>query len=778
MTFPALKFFRHWPTGLLLLSATLFALQSPAQQKQPTAPTGPSFEKEIQPLITKLCVKCHTGATPAAGLNLASFKTEAQVLKGKDAWEKVSRNVSSGHMPPMGSAQPTKVERQKIVEYIDKLLSRDCVVRDPGRVTIRRLNRTEYNNTIRDLLGVPFTPADDFPADDVGYGFDNIADVLSISPLLMEKYLDAAEKITEKAIVVQPVQTRRYSGDELAASSGVNIVRETIAGMYSAGSVTADHDFKKAGTYKIKIVAFGDQAGPEPAKMAVKLGNQRLTVFDVKATPANPSTYELPLEMKAGKVKISAEFINDYYQPQDPDPKNRDRNLYVASLEIIGPIEDMKPIPESHRRLIFVQPTPGKEKEAATQILNRFASRAWRRPATTAEVERLTRFVDMTKRDGAPFEKGIQLAVQAVLVSPSFLFRLELDERPTDLKVQRTLNNYELASRLSYFLWSSMPDDELYKLAEQGKLSDPAVLEGQTLRMLKDPKARALADNFASQWLEIRKLNYLSPDAKLFPEFSEQLRKDMWQETLLFFDHIVRQDRPILEFLDSKYTFLNERLANLYGIAGVTGNQFRMVTLKDAKRGGVLTQASVLTITSNPTRTSPVKRGKWVLEQILGTPPPPPPPGVGNLSEERKKIEGKTIRQRLEQHRSDPACANCHKGMDTLGFGLENFNAIGQWRTSDEGMKIDSAGAMPDGAKFKGPTDLKVYLLAKKPQFVRAFGEKMLIYALGRGLTSADKCHIDEIAKAAEGGNYRMSTVILAVVKSDAFRKRRGDGGR
>lgn len=755
----------------------LFALESPAQKK-PAQTSATSFAKDVQPLITKYCSKCHGNSSPSAGLNLSIFKTEDQVLSKREQWGRVARNVSSGHMPPLGAPKPTTTERQKIVEYIDKLLSKDCDVRDPGRVTIRRLNRTEYNNTIRDLLGVPFTPADDFPADDVGYGFDNIADVLSISPLLMEMYLKAAETVSEKAIVVQPVQVKRYTGDELQTTGGVNVFAESIAGMYAQGSVTANHDFKKGGTYKLKITAFGDQAGPEPAKMSVKVADKQVTVFEVKATRANPTVYELPLSVAAGKRKISAEFINDYYKPDAADPKARDRNLYVASFEIVGPMEDQKPIPESHRRLIFVQPQPGKEKEAAAQILSKFATRAWRRPATGEEVERLSRFVDIAQREGETFERGIQLAVQAVLVSPSFLFRLELDDRPTDGKSERPLTGYELASRLSYFLWSSMPDDELMRLAAEGKLQSPSVLDAQVKRMLADPKAAALGENFASQWLQIRKLNYLSPDTKLFPEFSDQMRKDMWTETILYFDNVVRQDRSILEFLDSKYTYLNERLAKLYGVSGVTGDQFRMVNLTDARRGGVLTQASVLTITSNPTRTSPVKRGKWVLEQILGTPPPPPPPGVGNLSEERQQIDGKTFRQRLEQHRKDPACANCHQQMDALGFGLENFNVIGKWRTEDEGMKIDSSGSLPDGAKFRGPTDLKKYLMSKKDKFVHSFSEKVLIYALGRGLTLDDKCFVDEIAKAAQAGNYRMSAVISAVVKSDAFRKRRGDSGR
>ncbi len=750
----------------------MFAMQAPAQKKPAQTTTLPTFERDVAPAVSKLCLKCHTGNSAAAGINLASAKTEAQAMKNMELWERVARNVSSGHMPPQGSTQPSAAQRKSIVEAIDRMFSKGCDVRDPGKVTIRRLNRTEYNNTIRDLLGVPFTPADDFPADDVGYGFDNIGDVLTISPLLMEKYLDAAEKVTERAIVVQPVQRRRYSGDELTSSGGVNLI-DSVAGMYAAGSVSTVHEFKKAGTYKLKITAFGDQAGPEPAKMAVKIEGRSGTTFDVKATRANPTVYEMPLEVPAGKRKISADFINDYYQPNNADPKQRDRNLYVASFEIVGPLEDIKPIPESHRRIIFIQPELGKEKDAATQILSKFALRAWRRPATADEVGRLIRFVDIAKREGDSFERGIQLALQAVLVSPNFLFRLELDDRP-GASVSKPLNDYQLASRLSYFLWSSMPDDELFRLASQGKLKDPTALQAQVQRMLRDSKSIALADNFAAQWLQVRKLDYITPDSKLFPDFSEQLRKDMWQETSMYFDNILRQDRSILEFLDSNYSFLNGRLAQVYDIQGVSGNEFRLVKFSDKRRGGVLTQASVLTITSNPTRTSPVKRGKWVLEQILGTPPPPPPPGVGNLSEERTQIVGKTFRQRLEQHRKDPACANCHKQMDTLGFGLENFDVIGKWRTEDDGFKIDPTGSMPDGSKFAGPADLKKYLMSKKSQFVRAFGEKMLIYALGRGLSAADKCHIDEVAKATESGNYKLSAVIAAVVKSEAFLKKRG----
>jgi hypothetical protein len=558
---------------------------------------------------------------------------DASVMKNRTVWERAADNLRSGEMPPSGAKKPTPAELDLLNRWFDAVVLKvDCTgPGDPGRVTIRRLNRAEYNNTIRDLLGVDFKPAKDFPADDVGYGFDNIGDVLSLPPLLMEKYLDAAEQVVEKA------------------------------------------------------------------------------------------------------------FQN----------------------------------PETRRRLL--PPRQPGERPAPRKVLETLATRAYRRPAGEDEVKRLFTFVQDAQREGEGLEAGLKRAVTALLVSPHFLFRVELDRGGRGVKDPQPLSEWELASRLSYFLWSSMPDEELFQHARAKTLGNPDVLAAQVRRMLKDPKARALADNFATQWLQIRGLDAFNPDPKSFPAFTPTLRRDMRQETEQFFLHVVREDRSILEFLDSDYTFVNERLAKLYGLKDVKGEQFRKVSLKGTPRGGVLTQASVLAVTSNPTRTSPVKRGKFILESILGTPPPPPPPDVEELKE-GPELKG-TLRQRMEQHRSNPSCASCHQRMDALGFGFENFDPIGAWRTRDGGQPIDPSGVLPDGKSFQGPADLRKVLLEKREQFARCLTEKLLTYAIGRGVERADRCFVEKIAANVARKDYRFSALVLEIVTSDPFQKRRAKGG-
>ena len=545
-------------------------------------------------------------------------------------------NLRSATMPPQNKPQPTPQELDALNTWIDVAVFKvDCNgPKDPGRVTIRRLNRSEYNNTIRDLLGIKFTPADDFPADDVGYGFDNIGDVLSMPPILMEKYLAAAEKITD--------------------------------------------------------LTFADNA---------------------------------------------------------------------LRKRIMEPV-----VPQQY-----------KSERKSKQILRAFAERAWRRPLTDEELRRLDSLFDLAQRSGDTQQGGIKLAVEAVLVSPHFLFRIEADSDPKDPNAVRTINEWELATRLSYFLWSSMPDEELFKQAREGTLRKN--LDDQVKRMLKDPKAGALVENFAGQWLQTRTLKTFAPDSKMFPTFNEKLRKAMLKETDLYFETIVREDRSILEFIDSDYTFVNETLAKHYGIPGIKGEAFRKVKLPDDRRGGILTQASILSVTSNPTRTSPVKRGKWILENILGTPPPPPPPGVEELKEgEQQELVG-SLRQRMEQHRANPSCATCHQRMDPLGFGFENFDAIGGWRTKDGTHDIDPSGVLPTGQEFKGPAGLRAILKQRQDDFAKCLSEKMLTYALGRGTERYDRCAVNEIAGSLKKNDYRFSTLVIEIVKSDPFQKRRAKRG-
>ncbi len=722
-------------------------------------------------IVHTYCLKCHSGASPAAGLDLSPYKTAASVQAHRQIWEKVATNVASGHMPPAGQPHPTQAQRQALATWIETTVTADCRLADPGRVTIRRLNRTEYDNTVRDLLGIDFHPADDFPSDDVGYGFDDIGDVLSVSPLLMEKYLTAAEQIAEKAIRV-PTGPTKFTGDRLVSSQTLtdNDQRE----LYTNGSATASFTAERAGSYRVEIEAWGDQAGPEPCKMALEVDGRSVQQFVVANKQGHPGLFGGPLALSAGDHKISATFLNDYYNPSAP-ANDRDRNLFIDFIQVKPPADDAASVPQSQRSLIPYRPTdPMKD---GRRMLASFASKAFRRPVRQDEMDGLMRLFSASQKGGDPFERSMQIGVEAILTSPSFLFRVELDSKPNDPKAARLLNGYELAARLSYFLWASTPDDELLTLAASGKLQTPQVLAHEAARMLQDPKARSLTDDFASQWLQLRKLKTVSIDSQKYSDFNESLRNEMITETRMFFDSVRRQDRSVLDLINGKYTFLNGDLARHYGIAGVEGPEFRKVALTDGRRAGILTQASVLTVTSNPTRTSPTKRGKWILEQILGTPPPPPPPGVSNLADEKQATSTATLRKLMEMHRAKPMCASCHSQMDPLGFGLENFDATGRWRDRDGDVAIDSSGVLPDGRKFSGPAQLRGLLLAKKSQFVRSLSEKLLTYALGRGLEDYDRCATDTILKQTEAGNYRISALIKAIVLSDPFRKRRGDGG-
>lgn len=767
--------------GLMVLGAS--APQSRSKKAThktgTTAPADNTFAKEVTPLVKKYCAGCHAGGSPSAGISLVTYKDTAAVLKGREVWQKVARAVSDGRMPPQGVPAPTQAEREKIAGWVETTISNaDCKVQDPGRVTLRRLNREEYNNTIRDLLGVDIRPADEFPNDDVGYGFDNIGDVLSISPLLMEKYLNAAEKVTKVAIITPETaaQPSHFDAANLPHTAPGNPLGKGYL-LASEGEVSVDYTFTKDGEYTVRVNAFGQQAGTDPARMELRLDNKPIHLWDVTATARNPANYEWKITTAAGKHHVALAFTNDYYNAADPNPRNRDRNLAVNTIEIVSPPGMPSILPESHQRLFTVHPTPGTEDACARKILGEFARRAYRRPVTAAEVERLAKYVKIASQQGESFERGIQVAVQAALVSPNFLFRVEVDPKPNDPKSKRLLSDYEVASRLSYFLWSSMPDEELFRLASKGKLQDSKTLEAQVHRMLKDPKAKALGSNFAGQWLQLRNLANVSPDTGRFPEFNDRLRTSMRTETEMFFNGIVADDRSVLDFLDAKYTYLNEPLAKLYGINGVQGDQFRRVALTGNERGGLLTQASVLTVTSNPTRTSPVKRGKWVLEQIFGTPPPPAPPNVPTLADDKKGPLVGTLRQRMEQHRKNPICASCHASMDPIGFGLENFNAVGAWRTKDGDSDVDSSGVLPNGQKFNGPAQLKTILMSRKNQFVKCLSEKLLTYALGRGMEPSDKCYVDNIVKTTIKNDYRFSALIVAIVESDPFRQRRGDGG-
>jgi hypothetical protein len=759
----------------------------------PTAVTaaeaGADFDRVRVEFLQKHCLSCHGAQVHKGRLDLHAYHDAASVLKDRKTWERVVNRVRAGEMPPPRRPRPGPGEVDAFVRAVDALLLRGP---DPGRVTARRLNRTEYNNTIRDLVGVDFQPAEDFPSDEVGHGFDNVGDVLTVSPLLLERYLSAAESIVQRAIVVGPPPRparRPVEAQFLRPPPWGGFREKAFRSIEGKGPLSTTYRISRDGEYLLRARAWGRQAGDEPVRLALFLDGKQLHIAAVRAEQGRPGEYtSAPLALHAGRYRASVALLNPFTDPKAAGKEAGTRALYVQDLELEGPLD---PYPPSHKRILASAPSR-PPRERAREVLTRFASRAYRRPATGDEVDRLLRFVDDATSHDRPWEAGVQLALQAVLVSPKFLFRLELDDVRSGTTA-RPLDEYQLASRLSYFLWASMPDDELFELAARRALKDN--LEAQVRRMLKDPRARSLVEDFAIQWLQLRRLATFAPDGRQFPQFDEKLRAAMLKETELFVGAVFGEDRSVLELIDADFTFVNERLARHYGIADTNGNaagrkptrpagdpirgeRFVRVAVGDSGRGGLLTQASILAVTSNPTRTSPVKRGKWVLEQILGTPPPPPLPDVPPLAETAQAILSGSLRQRMEQHRADARCAVCHARMDALGFAFENYDVLGSFRTQDAGFPVDPSGTLPDGRSFRGPVNLKAILKQDKELFLRCLSEKLLTYALGRGLEYYDRPAVDRIVASAARQGYHFSSLVTAIVQSEPFRLRRGKDAR
>ena len=750
---------------LWLTTAIATAQDSPLPR--PSDSPVADFEREVKPFIATYCLKCHVGDKAKGGLAFDKIETESDVRKYRQLAERVRAVLDAGTMPPE-DPQPADGERTAILNWLEqRVLKVDCSTGiDPGRVTIRRLNKAEYNNTIRDLLLVDFKPAEDFPSDDVGYGFDNIGDVLTLPPLLLEKYLAAAERISETAILAPDAEPKP-------------IVTEKGRTLASVSQTSLEFQAPAAGEYRMRARAWAMQAGDELAKMEILVDQKIVDTITVDATGGQGANYDVTVTVEPGKHTFAVKFINDYYKPDDPNPNNRDRNLVVEQLQAFGPLNVLpENLPVSHRTLVTCRPeTPDQLAGCCQKILKPFVTRAWRRPVSDEELARLIPLVEQSVTAGDSFERGLQLAVQVVLVSPEFLFRLEPDSQSAESPAVRTINDWELASRLSYFLWSSLPDQELFDLAAMGTLRQGENLSQQVRRMLKDPKSSALVENFAGQWLNLRLLKTINPDKQRFPGFDDKLRSDMEQETRLFFESVVREDRSIFDLLDSSDTYLNERLARHYQVPEISGEEFRRVTLPNRQRGGLLGHASILTVTSNPTRTSPVKRGKWVLENIFNAPPPPPPPNVPELKDSKDQQLTGSLRQRMEQHRSNPSCAVCHVQMDTLGFGLENYDAIGGWRDKEGDFAIDASGTLPGGEAFQGPAELRQILKSRRAEFRKCLTEKLLTYALGRGLEYYDECAVNQMVQVIEANRDTFSAVVLEIVSSDPFQKRRAKRG-
>ena len=763
-----------------------FAVQTRRASRGPRidlAAADARLQAKVLPLLRKNCWDCHGDGEHKGDVNFDVHTNIQSLLSDRRLWERVLHTVKSGDMPPKKrKTQPSEVERKELVAWLDTtLFPVDPDHPDPGRVTLRRLNRTEYDNTIRDLVGVDFQPAADFPQDDVGYGFDNIGDVLSMPPILVERYLKAAEAVLDEAIVTGPLKpvARRFTPGRIQGHSG----SEALATLGSNGEMSVEYEARVPSEYLVRVQAYGDQAGDEKVKMAVLVDGKERERFEVRRTRGNSKAYEHKVSLSAGSHRVAVAFLNDFYREKTveetrpsgrkvPVKKIEDRNLQVEFIEVAGPYTEVMPeLPESHRRIFFRKPGPGNTNEVAREILQRFTDRAFRRPATREELDRLLTLFQRSLGEGDNFETAVRQSLTAVLVSPHFLFRGELQADPDNPRAVHRVSEHALASRLSYFLWSTMPDERLFRLAGEGKLRKG--LDAEIRRMLADPKSKALVDNFAGQWLQLRTLEIVTPDAKMFPEFDAALRSSARRETEMLFEHILREDRPLTELIEADYTFVNARLARHYGMPGVEGDEFRKVSLQGTPRTGLLTHASFLSLTSNPNRTSPVKRGKWILENVLAT-PPPPPPGVPPL--EAKELKG-TLRQRMDAHRDNPMCASCHSKMDPLGFAFEHFDAVGRYREKDGNEPIDASGVFETGEPFDGHRALnRVIAGSRRGDFIRCVVEKMFTYSLGRGLEYYDRPAVEKACKVLEGNGLKFTALIGAVVESVPFQFRRGDG--
>lgn len=734
-------------------------------------------------LTDRYCISCHSEKTKAGGLVLSTIAGQPATAHS-DAWEKVIRRLRARSMPPAGLPRPDEAGYTAAIASLESALDRQYAAKpNPGRTdTFRRLNRTEYHNSIRDLLALDVDVTTLLPGDDSSHGFDNIT-VGELSPTLLERYLAAAQKISRLAlgspvkavggetILLPPDLTQEDHFDELPLGT-------------RGGAVTR-YTFPRDADYEITLRLARDRNETVEGlkgvhQLELTLDGERLQVFTVQPPPKGEDHSKVDaglhvrIPVKAGAHELAAAFLKKPTTLLETDRQpyqahfNMDRHPRIQpalySLSIVGPFNPQGPGETASRRRIFVCGT--EDDACARQIVRTMARRAWRSPVTDADIAVPLRFYQETRTSG--FEAGIEMALRSILVSPRFLFRIEQDPAGTAPGTAYKLSDTQLASRLSFFLWSSIPDDELLNLAIEGRLHQPEILENQTRRMLKDARSEAMVNNFAEQWLYLRNLASANPDARTFPDFDDNLRQAFRRETELFFESILREDRPVPDLLQANYTFLNERLAKHYGIPNIYGSRFRRVEFAPgAHRGGLLSQGSILTVTSYATRTSPVLRGKWVLTNILGTPPPPPPPNVPPLKEPTDTGKALTMRERMAQHRDNPACSGCHKLMDPVGFSLENFDAVGRWR------ETDSLGGLPDGSSFTGPDGLKRALLARPELFVATTTEKLLTYALGRGVEDFDAPAVRKIVQDARGRDYRFSSLVLGIVNSTPFQMRR-----
>ena len=775
---------RLWIASIFIAIAT--AQQSETGERTPLASSP-------RAVVTRYCIGCHNDKLKTAGLTLSTVNVE-NVDQNPEVWEKVLRKARARYMPPVGLPRPDDRSYDALISYLETSLDVAAAAKpNPGRNdTFHRLNRTEYQHAIRDLLALDVDVASLLPSDDSSYGFDNIT-TGDLSPTLMERYLLAARKISRLA-VGSPV--RSPSGDIIVLPSDLTQEEHFDELPFGTrGGTVVRYTFPLNAEYRIQLRLTRDrneqvEGLSEPHQVELTLDGERIQLFTV-TPPPNGESHDLVdkdlyvrIPIKAGPHELGATFLKKptalletKRQPYEAH-FNLDRHPRIQpalySVNIIGPYDasGSGDTPSRRKILVCTPKNASEEEPCAKRIVSILARHAYRRPVTEVDLQAPMKFYKRARLQGG-FENGSHRALQALLISPEFLFRIERDPANIAPNTPYRLSELAIASRLSFFLWSSIPDDELLNLAADGKLKEPAILEHQVRRMLADPRSDALVTSFADQWLYLRNLAAIIPDPRLFPDFDDNLRQAMRRETELFFNNVMREDRNVLDLLQANYTFLNERLAKHYGIPNVYGSQFRRVTLdQNSVRGGLLGQGSILTVTSYPDRTSPVIRGKWILTNIVGLPPPPPPPNVPPLKDNGSAGKVLTMRERMAEHRANQPCAGCHKLMDPVGFSLENFDAIGQWRTKDEGAPVDASGNLPDGGQFTGASGLRQALLSRPEIFVTTMTEKLLTYALGRGLEPYDSAAVRRIVRDAASEDNRFSSLILGIVKSTPFQMR------
>ncbi|HWF06861.1 MAG TPA: DUF1592 domain-containing protein [Bryobacteraceae bacterium] len=784
-------------SGLCTLALVLY----PAPQQTP----GPAAASRMSPgderaLLDKYCVTCHSQKLKTGGLSLEKLDT-AHVADGAETWEKVVRKLHGGTMPPLGMPRPDQAAIDSFASTLETSLDQAAISRpEPGRAGMHRLNRTEYGNAIRDLLAVKIDVGDLLPADDESNGFDNMADVLKVSPSLLEQYLTASRTVASLAVGdrgIGPVSQVYQLPPTLAQGSHIEGLP-----LGTRGGILIHHNFPLDGEYEFSVFLLRNIVGYMPGleyphQFEITVDGVRVFLShaggeeDNKMMDTNlglagntiDARLRVRVPVKAGSREVGVTFLarnhSESVEPLQPFTRNLDLQdmngiPLINRVQVTGPFAATGSGDTPSRRKIFTCHPANESDElpCARKILSTLARRAYRRPVNDSDLEILLSFYQKGRNKGS-FDAGIETAMRLILSDPKFLYRTESDSANAGPGTINRISDLELASRLSFFLWSSIPDEELLNTATQNKLHEPAILQAQVRRMLADPKADALVTNFASEWLFLRNLQSVNPASEDFPNFDENLRRAFREETEMFVGSVMKEDRNVLDLLTANYTFVNERLARHYGIPNIYGSQFRRVTVKDDARRGLLGQGSILTVTSYPTRTSPVLRGKWILENILGTPTPAPPPNVPALKESDEGGQVTTVRERLEEHRKNPACATCHRVMDPLGFSLDNFDAVGQWRSKEAGLPIDASGQLADGTKITGVIDLRKALLAHPERFVGTMTEKLMTYALGRGLEYYDMPVVRGITRDAARNDYRFSSIVMGIVNSTPFQMRR-----